>query len=318
MYHSTYHCIMKLNQLPTALMMVRPAAFAFNHETAASNKFQRTGPGSASEVVKKAQDEFDQMVELLKSFDVNVFVFEDENTVSKPDAIFPNNWISFHHNGDVLLYPLHASNRRSERRRDIIETLKKDFTIHQILDHSAYEAQGKFLEGTGSLVFDHTQGIVYANVSPRTDAHLVHHIANHFGYAPITFRATDHENHPVYHTNVMLSIGRKFVIICLDALNDDSDQEILLESLNQSGRKIIAISFEQMKRFAANILEVETSGGDSVVILSENAFQSFLPGQIHAISQFSELLPIKIDTIEHYGGGSVRCMVAGIHLPKRN
>jgi hypothetical protein len=318
MYYSAYHCIMKFNQLPHALLMIRPSFFGYNMETAVSNKFQRQGVESASEISKKALVEFDRMVEQLRSFDVDVLVFDDTVEAIKPDAIFPNNWISFHGNGDVVLYPLLAMNRRTERRHDIIEVIKKDFIVGKILDLSMHELQGKFLEGTGSLVFDHYNSVVYASLSSRTDAGLVHNVANYCGYNPITFQAVDEQNIPVYHTNVLMSIGKNFAIICLDAVTNDAEQETLLENLSTSGRKIIAISYEQMRRFAGNISEVETVKGQSLVIMSDNAFGSLLPGQIDAISRFSEILPVKIDTIEHYGGGSVRCMVAGIHLPKRN
>jgi hypothetical protein len=298
--------------------MVQPASFGFNPETAASNAFQKNEQSDLNVIQHKALQEFNVMVELLNAHDIDVSVFQDESDDAKPDAIFPNNWVSFHEDGTVVLYPMMAKNRRKERRKDIIDALKKDFIINQVIDITDAENNGKFLEGTGSMVFDHANRIVYACHSPRTDEGLLKDLAARLNYHPIIFGAFDKKGEPIYHTNVMLSIGKKFVLICLDAIPDEMHQEVLLDSFAGSGHKVIAISYAQMNAFAGNMLEVQTRHNESVILMSETALQSLLPGQVNVLSELAEILPLKISTIEKCGGGSVRCMVAGLHLPKRN
>jgi hypothetical protein len=308
---------MKFTQSPQTLLMIRPACFGFNDQTAVSNVFQQHDPAMNTSVHHDAIKEFDRMVELLSAHEIDVRVFEDTNSVIKPDALFPNNWISFHENGTIILYSMMAENRRWEKRPDIIETLKENFVVRNVIDLSDKEVSGKFLEGTGSLVFDHTHQKVYACLSPRTNTDLVHYVAKELNYEPITFNALDEKGRPIYHTNVMMCIGERFVVICLDSIKDENDQDVLLASFASSGRKVVAISYAQLHAFAGNMFSVKTAHGDEVVLLSENALQVLLPGQLKAISEHAELLPVKIETIEKFGGGSVRCMVAGIHLPKK-
>lgn len=296
-------------------MMVRPASFGFNPETAASNAFQQNQPFTAIESSEKAQKEFDYMVDLLRSHEIEVLVVDDTATPIKPDAIFPNNWISFHHDGTVVLYPMLAENRRLERRQDIVEVVAKNHRMARLIDLSVHEHRGLFLEGTGSIVFDYMNKIAYASRSPRTHDALLIQLCSDLGFQPVIFNASDEGGQPIYHTNVLMGIGEKFVVICLDAIKDDSDQERILLSFERTGHKVIAISFEQMKSFAGNLIEVASKSGESFVLMSETAFQSLLPGQINAISQFSEILPVRIPHIERIGGGSVRCMVAGVFLP---
>jgi hypothetical protein len=306
---------MKIKQSPHTLLMIRPSAFAYNAETATSNAFQENGDEDPIEVLKSAQEEFDHMIKILEAHDVQVKVFDDIANPAKPDAVFPNNWISCHPDGYVFLYPLQAPNRRIERRLEIVECMKEQFAVKDIIDLSYHEEQGRFLEGTGSMVFDHPNKIAYACHSPRTHADIFHEVCKLIGYRPVLFHATDQKGNAVYHTNVVMSVGSRFAVICLDAIRSDDEQEVLLQTLADSGHKVVAISYEQMNNFAGNILEVQTRYGDAGVIMSQRAFNSLLPGQIDAITRFAEIITIPLDTIEKYGGGSVRCMVAGIHLP---
>jgi hypothetical protein len=306
---------MKFSQLPHTLLMIKPAAFGSNAETASSNAFQAPLTGFEADIQGKALAEFNRMTDLLSSHEIDVRVFDDTGG-DKPDSIFPNNWISFHEDGTVVLYPMMAPSRRRERRPDIMEKITRDFKVSQVIDFTPEELNGKFLEGTGSLVFDHPNKMVYACHSPRTHPELVQQLSTRLGYNPIMFDAVDEAGKPIYHTNVLMSVGKKFALICLDAIKKETDQDIVLDNLAGTDHKIIAISYAQMRAFAGNVLEVQNRDGDPIVLMSETAFQSFLPGQINAISEFADILPIKIDAIEKYGGGSVRCMVAGIHLPK--
>ena len=306
-----YHYAMKFTQQPLNLLMVRPASFSFNAETASSNKFQSPYDRSLDTVL----EEFDKMVDLLHSHEIHVDLFEDTAEPPKPDAIFPNNWISFHEDGTLVLYPMMAQNRRTERRADIVEAVRSKFDVKKVVDLSGEEQNGLFLEGTGSLVLDHVNHIAYACRSARTADSVVKKFSSALNYRPVIFDAVDPTGHPIYHTNVMMSVGEKFAVLCLDAIRDEGQQEQILDSFARTGHKVIAISYEQMNSFAGNIIEVKTENKEPVVLLSQTAFNSLLPGQVNAISAFADLLPIPIPTIEKIGGGSVRCMVAGIHLP---
>jgi hypothetical protein len=308
---------MKFMQQPRAVFMVRPSSFGFNIQTSSSNFFQSSVSSSAN-VGPAAIAEFERMVGRLRANDIDVVVFDDTSSPQKPDAIFPNNWISLHEDGTAVLYPMMTENRRWERREDILGELKKQFVISKVVDLTAEENAGKFLEGTGSLVFDHTNKIVYASRSPRTSEELVNRVSKLLGYKPIIFSSVDENGNAIYHTNVMMCVGEKFVVLCLDSIKDEDDQERLLESFSSTEHKVIAISFAQTKAFAGNMIEVKTRNNEPVVLLSQTAFDSLLPGQLNAISQFAELLPLEISTIQTVGGGSVRCMIAGIHSPRRN
>lgn len=306
---------MVTEQAPRNLLMIRPAAFGFNPETADSNAFQQ-GVHNDPEVIQlKALNEFNRMVDLLEAHEIDVQVFNDTATPPKPDVLFPNNWVTFHENGKVILYPMMAENRRAERRLDILEQLKTQFLITEIIDLSGEENNGRFLEGTGSLVLDYVNRIAYACRSPRTNEELVRKLCGLITYKPIVFDAVDPQGLPVYHTNVMMCIGSRFAVVCLDAIQAEADQDLILDNLAETGHKVVAISYEQMKAFGGNMLEVRSRNGEPFVVLSAKAFHSLLPGQIDAISRYSEMLPIPVETIETSGGGSVRCMVAGIYLP---
>jgi hypothetical protein len=308
---------MKFNQSPRELLMIRPASFGFNSETASSNAFQSASAVLSSEISAKAIAEFERMAELLESHDIDVYIYNDTGDVVTPDAIFPNNWISFHPDGKVILYPMMAHNRRHERRLDVIDDLKKTFEVSAVIDLTSFENEGEFLEGTGSLVFDHVNKIAFACRSPRTSEKLVKLLCEKLSYRPVMFDAVDAKDQAIYHTNVMMSIGKQFAVVCLDAVKNESDQEAILGTLADSDHKVIAISFEQMNSFAGNLLEVRDRNGDEVIIISEAAVEKLLPGQVNFLTKYADLLPVNVRTIEKNGGGSVRCMMAGIHLSKR-
>ncbi len=304
-------------QNPKAVLMIRPATFFFNEQTAGTNAFQQQAAANRQQVLAQAQQEFDTMVDQLRAHHIEVFVVADTPEPEKPDAIFPNNWVSFHHDGRVILYPMMAPNRRHERRIDILEWLRQTFIITEVLDESTYEQEGKFLEGTGSLIFDHAHQAVYASRSARTHEELVMRVASLLNYQAVVFDAVDEQGLPIYHTNVMLWVGSGVAVVCLDAVHSEADQDALLDSFARAGHRVVAISYAQMKAFAGNMLEVADADGMPYILLSQTAFNSLLPGQINALSKTAELLPLAVPTIERYGGGSVRCMVAGIHLQKK-
>ena len=303
---------MKFSQAPSSVLMVRPASFGFNPQTANTNAFQLDETEPRDEIQKKALEEFDQMVAVLLSNDIDVVVVSDPGEVQRPDAIFPNNWISFHADGKVVLYPMMAENRRLERTIPVIDQLNTKFQIDQVIDLSHYEKMNQFLEGTGSVVFDYQNRIAYASRSVRTHEVALHELCNTLKFMSILFDAVDESGQPIYHTNVLMCVGTKFAVVCLDAIKREDDQEVLLESFAKTGHQVVAISYEQLRLFAGNMMEVISKSGEPLVLMSEKAFNSLLAGQINAISKHAEPVPLSIPTIEFYGGGSVRCMVAGI------
>jgi hypothetical protein len=300
------------SQLPDSLVMVRPGAFGYNSDTAATNAFQHL-PITMDQIHSCALNEFDAAVKLLKQAGVEVCVLEDLALPVKPDAIFPNNWFSIHEDGKMILYPMMATNRRLERDQRHVDTLMQKFGPFQLIDLSHYEMNGKFLEGTGSIVFDHLNKIAYACRSPRTNESVLHDLCIRIGYRSLLFDAKDESGTPIYHTNVMMCIGEKFAVLCLDSIHNEADQDSVLESLSASQYRVISISYNQMKRFAGNMMEVKSKAGQRYLMLSQNALDSLLPGQIHELTKHIDLLPVNIPTIEKYGGGGIRCMIAGIH-----
>ena len=291
------------------ILLIRPVNFGFNPETAASNAFQKQQPFDKEKVLA----EFNNFAENLKNKGVNVFIFDDTPKPVKTDSVFPNNWITFHADGTVALYPMLSETRRRERRTDIIEKLKENFRIEKIQDFSTSETDGKFLEGTGSIVADHENKINYACLSPRTDRELFEKVSNHFGYQPKSFHAADQNRNEIYHTNVMMCIGSKFAVICLESVKE---REMIIETLRKTGKEIIDISFAQMNNFAGNMLTVSTGKNKELLVLSELAFNSLSTEQKHSLEKHCELFPVPIPTIETIGGGSVRCMMAEIFLPE--
>lgn len=310
MQHQTY------KQSTPNILMIRPKQFGFNAETAESNSFQSIL--KVSDAQQQALLEFDNAVEQLKTSGINVVVVDDTADPIKPDAIFPNNWISMHADGNVRLYPMATPNRQTEVRFDIIETLEKTFQIKTVIDIRANASESQYLEGTGSIVFDHLNKIAYACRSIRTDQTLFYLVCKQLNYQPILFDAVDQNHHAIYHTNVMLAIGTKFAVICSQSLTDKNQRQQVVESLSKTGHHVIEITFEQMNLFAANLLEVQAQTGESKIILSQTAFNSFTETQKSVLSKYGQLLPIPINTIETIGGGSARCMMAEIFLPVLN
>lgn len=301
----------------STLLLIRPANFGYNSETAQTNEFQAEADAADVEVIKeKALAEFDEFAEALYSKGINIRVFEDTEVPVKPDAVFPNNWVSFHADGTVILYPMCAASRRSERRMDIIETLAQEFRIEKAIDLSYHESKDGFLEGTGSIVFDHANKTAYACISPRTNKELFSEVSQTLGYKPISFHAVDASGNAIYHTNVMMCGGPGFVVICLDSIKDPKEKDVVTEALKNGGKEIVDISFEQMARFAGNMLAVSGDGDKPYLVLSTNALGSFTDEQKTTLEKFCELLPVAIPTIETYGGGGARCMIAEVFLPR--
>ncbi len=297
------------------LLMVCPDHFGFNKETAQSNAFQKNIEGDQIQVT--ACKEFEKAVEKIRSKGIEVITFPSPKNSICPDAVFPNNWFSTHPDGTLIIYPMLTQNRRTERNPEIIDYLEKHFMVSKKIDLSNLESQGKILEGTGSLVFDPTSKLVYACVSPRTDEDSVHHVCTLLDCSALLFEAKDLKGKPIYHTNVVMAIGKKFVIICLESIENLLERHLIRESLVLTGKKIIEINFPQMNSFAGNMLEVENKEGKSFLILSETALKSLDKEQIQTLETFTELLPLSIPTIESIGGGSARCMLAEIYLSNR-
>lgn len=300
-------------QTTSNILLIRPSNFAFNPETAITNTFQNEIKTQDIESVKRqAIEEFDLFAKTLKLKGVNVFIVDDTSSPVKPDAIFPNNWITFHANGTIIFYPMCTANRRVERRNDIIDLLTENFKIKDKLDLSEYEKENKFLEGTGSIVFDHVNKIAYACLSLRTNKELFIKVCEHLQYQPVYFNASDKNGHEIYHTNVMLCIGEKFAVVCLESITNLQEKAHLNKLLTETGHSVIDITFEQMNSFAGNMLEVRTNENKSILVLSQSSFDSLTKFQKSEISKYSELTPISIKTIETIGGGSARCMIAEI------
>lgn len=302
-------------QATNNIMLVRPAKFSFNTQTANSNAFQTKVEDSPEQLNKKASEEFETFASILKSKGINVLIIDDTEFPVKPDAIFPNNWVSFHVDGTVVLYPMNAANRQAERRPDILEKLKEQFSINKILDFSYYEKENKFLEGTGSIIFDHDNKIAYACISPRTDKDIFLEVCHQLKYKAICFSSHDEKGMEIYHTNVMMCIAKKYAVICLDSIINKNEREFVTQSLLKTGHKIIDISFSQLKNFAGNMLELKTKDDESILVMSESAYNSLTPVQTDEIKKYSEIVSLNVNTIEKTGGGSARCMIAEIFLP---
>jgi len=299
--------------------MVRPARFGFNSQTAPSNSFQCLPPADApSELQALALREFDDLADGLRGAGVNVMVADDTPLPVKPDAIFPNNWVSFHGDGSVVLYPMLAPNRRSERRDDVLRQVSGDggFRITRTIDLSYRELEGKYLEGTGSLVLDRVSHVAYASLSPRTDLDVLGEFAQQLDYELVAFEALDSAGGAVYHTNVLMAIGARFAVLCAAAIAEQRHRDAVYSMLQASGREIIEISPAQMQGFAGNLLELAPAGAP-VIALSTTAWRSLDPGQRRTLERHGRILAVDIPTIERCGGGGVRCMLAEIHLPAR-
>lgn len=298
--------------------MVRPANFMFNEQTAVTNAFQTNDEGGrAVNVNTLALQEFDNFVLKLKEAGVNVIVMHDTLNPIKPDAIFPNNWISFHGNGTLITYPMATENRRLERREDIIDALGLIFNINNRYSFEASEQENQFLEGTGSMILDRPNMIVYACLSPRTDIFLLDRFCLLMGYQLVSFFSTDRDGKEIYHTNVMMAIADRYAVICLESIKDEEKRNEVRNRLERSGKEVIELTFDQVLHFAGNMLQVEGYPGQRILVMSQQAYDSLTQSQIEKLKSYNPILAIPIDTIEKYGGGSVRCMMAEVFLPKK-
>ena len=309
------------DQITRQLMMIRPVAFSKNKETAINNYFQGNTELTAVEVQKKTLREFDDFVQKLHEAAIVVHVFEDTQDSLTPDSIFPNNWVSFHQNGSVILYPMFANNRRRERRLDLIDALRSYFEITEVFEELlSFESHQKFLEGTGSLILDREHQIAYASYSDRTEQEVIRAFEDLTAYSVIGFKAyqnVDGQRLPIYHTNVMMSIGDHFALICAEAIDDVMEREQVLETLRKQSKEIILISEDQLNNYAGNILQVKNKNNVSFIVMSTNAFRSLDPQQKQQLEKHGTLLHSNLTTIEMLGGGSARCMMAEIFLPTK-
>jgi hypothetical protein len=298
--------------------MVRPAAFGYNTETGANNYFQHDIGQSKNNVQEKVLTEFDAMVKALRENQVMVQVFDDTISPLKPDALFPNNWISTSPGGKIFVYPMFAPNRRTEKRDDILQQLAKEFIVNEVQDWSESETEERFLEGTGSMVMDHGSKMIYASASERTNISVLEKFAAANSYQAIVFLATDKNGKPVYHTNVMMMLGSSFCVLCEEAIEEEWELIAVRQLLESTGHMIIPITKEQMHQFAGNMLEVKNANGESIIVLSQAAFTSLRKEQKQMLEAYGRLLPIDVSTIEQVAGGSVRCMMAEIFLEKKD
>jgi hypothetical protein len=295
--------------------MIRPVHFGFNAQTAVNNAFQvAVVDGYAQE---RARVEFDNFVQLLLDNGVDVTVIDDQPDPHTPDSIFPNNWVSFHQNGTVCLYPMYAQNRRLERRPGVLQAISEKFAMRKTLDLSAYEEMGLFLEGTGSMVLDRKKHIAYACLSPRTDKKVLQDFCEHMGYLSETFTAVDKNGQAIYHTNVMMCVADKYIVICLESLPEEKESAHLVSVMRDSGKEVLAITLEQMNQFAGNMLQVRNDKDEKLLVMSSRAYSSLNPTQIEKLQSFNRIIHAPLDTIETHGGGSARCMMAEVHLPVR-
>ncbi|WP_298239233.1 citrulline utilization hydrolase CtlX [uncultured Algibacter sp.] len=310
-----------MQQTTNTILMIRPVGFRMNEQTAVNNFYQKVLDNILPETVNaKAQKEFDNYVEKLRSIGVNVLVVDDTKETDTPDSIFPNNWVSFHENGDVGLYPMFAENRRLERREDILETLEEQgFVINRIIDYTNAEKEDVFLEGTGSVILDRVNRKAYCALSPRADEDLFIEFCEDFEFFPIVFTSNQTVNgkrKAIYHTNVMMCIGETFAVICLESIDNKKERKNVIKHLKEDGKEIIAITENQVNNFAGNMLQVKGANDEHYLIMSQAAYNSLSTSQIKTLKKHSNILSSSLDTIEACGGGSARCMMAEVFLPK--
>jgi hypothetical protein len=301
--------------------MIRPVNFRMNEQTAVNNYYQAQDNSVLPTTINaQAQQEFDIFVEKLSTKGINVVVIDDTNEFNTPDSVFPNNWISFHANRTVAVYPMYAENRRLERREDILEELEsKGFQIDNIIDYTSAEDEEVFLEGTGSMVLDRMNGKAYCALSPRADESLFIEFCEDFEYSPVVFTANqtvNNERKAIYHTNVMLSVAETFAMICLEAIDDKKERKNVVKQLRENGKEIIVITEEQVASFAGNMLQVKGANGKQFLVMSASAYKSLTVAQLENIENHCEIISSSLDTIETCGGGSARCMMAEVFLPQ--
>lgn len=301
-------------QSTSHILMIRPVNFGYNEETAESNAFQHKDKNQ-QDVQQKALHEFNNFVEVLRQNNVEVTVVDDNPKPYTPDSIFPNNWVSFHDDGNVFLYPMQAENRRLERREDIISRLEDNFKVRHVIDLSRHEEENKFLEGTGSMVLDRKNKIAYACLSPRTDKAVLDIFCTYAGYTSVCFDAADEKGQAIYHTNVLMCVGSRFAVICLDSIPNPHEKVVVMESLKSTQKEIIEISFDQMNQFTGNMLELKGKNGEVLIVMSESAYKALDQKQKSLLEKYGKLVYADIHSIENNGGGSARCMMAEVHLP---
>jgi hypothetical protein len=300
-------------QTTSHILMIRPSHFDFNKETAVNNSFQINSGDQLVPV--KALQEFDQFVKILQAQEIDVTIVQDTPEPYTPDSIFPNNWVSFHSDGTICLYPMFAENRRKERKQTVLKQIRSKFELRNTVDFTEQEERQRYLEGTGSMVLDREHKIAYACISIRTDENVLQQFCEEMGYTPIVFEAVDAEAFPIYHTNVMMCIADQYAVICLDSITNETERENLIQSLLGTGKTIIPISFDQMNHFAGNMLQVENKSGTKYLVMSTQAFKSLSEDQVNQIQEFNKIIHSDISTIETNGGGSARCMIAEVFLP---
>ena len=302
--------------------MIRPLAFNYNVQTAVNNHYQNANDfaSNSNQINLTAQTEFDNFVLKLRSFGVDVIVFQDDDKFDTPDSVFPNNWISFHSNGDIALYPMFAKNRRNERREDVVKYIEKNrYLINNVIDYSSAEESNIFLEGTGSIVLDRLNRKAYCAVSERSNEELLIEFCEDFQYTPVVFNAFQSVNEArelIYHTNVMMCVADNFVIICLDCIDDKKERNNVIAHLKEDGKEIIEISENQVNSFAGNMLQILDRNSNSLLIMSESAYNVLTRAQKDIINKYAKIVFSSLNTIETYGGGSARCMMAEVFLPK--
>lgn len=315
--NASYKRIMK--QITNSILMIKPVSFRYNEQTAVNNYYQKVLDNlTLNQIQEKALLEFNDFVSKLKNAGVNVIIIEDTKEPETPDSIFPNNWVSFHSDGTVALFPMYAQNRRDERREDIFDVLVDDygFEIEGIKDFTEFEEHDKYLEGTGSMVLDRENKICYAAISIRTDEIAVMQFCEEYGYRPVCFTANQNvngERMAIYHTNVMMCVADRFVVVCLDSIDNEIEKEDVIDNIVESGKQIIEISEEQKNRFSGNMLQLV--GDNSYLVMSKSAYSSLTESQIRTIEKYCPIIYSSLDTIEACGGGSARCMMAEIFLP---
>lgn len=309
-----------MEQITNTVLMVRPVGFRMNEETAVNNYFQEDIQLKNEEVNKKAQQEFDAFVKKLENVGVNVVVVNDDPALDTPDSIFPNNWVSFHEDGTAVVYPMFAVNRRRERRMEFFEELEaRGYKIDEVVDYTKAEEEEVFLEGTGSIILDRKNQKAYCSLSPRADEDLFIEFCEDMEFTPVIFTAyqdVDGKRKPIYHTNVMMCLAEEFAVICLDCIDDSKEKKNVLKHLKEDGKEVITISEKQVHHFAGNMLQVKGGQGKKFLVMSETAKNSLNKDQISRIEKHSEILSADINTIETCGGGSTRCMLAEVFLPK--
>jgi hypothetical protein len=303
-------------QTTSHILMIRPVNFGFNAETAVNNAFQVAGADEAAQ--EKAAKEFDDLVALLRQHGVDVLVVNDTPEPYTPDSIFPNNWISFHDNGTILLYPMFAVNRRQERKPQVLQQIKDQFAVQNTIDLSSYEQDELFLEGTGSMVLDRDHQIAYACLSPRTNQQVLSDFCKKMQYRPVLFTAIDATGKAIYHTNVMMCVADRYVVICLDSISSPNERAAVENTIGKTGKELIPISIDQMNHFAGNMLQVQNKNGEKLLVMSLQAYQSLTPAQVQQLNGYNRIVYAPLTTIETNGGGSARCMMAEIFLPLRN